>query len=180
MTATGNRMYVHFHSDFSIRGKGFLARFATLPQGCGGRHTSPVGVIHSPNYPQNYDHETDCGWLIEVPGNHVVKLTFVDFDVEPFTNCTFDYVALYDGPSLNDPEIARFCGNTLPDPPIVRSSSNKMFVRLKADGSVAARGFLANYTMVFTKSISFRNRILIHSSYRIVELRSPLQKTRES
>lgn len=141
-------MYVHFHSDFSIPGKGFQASFTTLPQGCGGYQKSPVGSIHSPNYPQQYDHDADCGWLIEVPDNHVVKLTFTDFDVEPFTNCTFDYVAVYDGPSLDDPEIGRFCGNTVPDPPVIRSTSNKMFVRLKADGSVSARGFVANYALV--------------------------------
>ena len=147
MTATGNRMYVHFHSDVSIRGKGFRANFNTLPQGCGGRFKSPSGSIHSPNYPQNYDHDSDCGWLLEVPMNHVVELTFNDFDVEPFTNCTFDYVAVYDGPTMDDgAEIARFCGSTVPNPPVVRSTSNQMFVRLKADGSVSARGFLANFT----------------------------------
>ncbi|XP_046451773.1 cubilin-like isoform X2 [Daphnia pulex] len=146
VTAIGNHMYVHFHSDESLRGKGFSASFNTLPNGCGGYYKSPSGIIHSPNYPQNYDHDSDCTWLIEVPINHVVVLNFVDFDVEPFTNCTFDYVAVYDGPSLNDEEIARFCGSTIPNPSYVRSTSNKMFVRLKADGSVSARGFVANYT----------------------------------
>ncbi len=148
VTAIGNHMYVHFHSDESLRGKGFSASFNTLPNGCGGYYKSPSGIIHSPNYPQNYDHDSDCTWLIEVPVNHVVVLNFVDFDVEPFTNCTFDYVAVYDGPSLNDEEIARFCGSTIPNPSYVRSTSNKMFIRLKADGSVSARGFVANYTTV--------------------------------
>lgn len=109
---------------------------------------APFGAIHSPNYPQNYDHDSDCGWLIQVAPNHVVELSFSDFDVEPFANCTFDYVGVYDGPSLDDPEIARFCGSSLPDPPIIRSTSNQMYIRLKADGSVSARGFLANYTTV--------------------------------
>ena len=141
-------MYIHFHSDVSIPGKGFQASFNTLPQGCGGRYRSPVGSIHSPNYPQNYDRDADCGWLIEVPVNHVVVLTFIDFDVEPITNCTFDYVGIYDGSSLDAPEIARYCGSTVPSPPIIRSTSNQMFIRLKADGSVQARGFVANYTIV--------------------------------
>jgi len=84
-----------------------------------------------------------------VAPNHVVELTFLDFDVEPFTNCTFDYVAIYDGSSLDDPEIARFCGSTVPNPPVVRSTSNQMFIRLKADGSVSARGFSANFSTVY-------------------------------
>ena len=147
-TASGNRMYVHFRSDVSIRGKGFLATFKTLPQGCGGLFKSPVGAIHSPNYPQDYDHDADCTWLIEVPVNHVVVLRFIDFDVEPFTNCTFDYVGIHDGKSLDDPEIAHLCGNRLPEPPVIRSTYNQMLIRLKADGSVGARGFVANYTIV--------------------------------
>lgn len=161
LTSAGNRMHVHFHSDVSVRGKGFQASFTTQPQGCGGRFKSPVGAIHSPNYPQNYDHDADCGWLIEVPINHVVVLTFIDFDVEPITNCTFDYVAIYDGSSLEDPEIARFCGSSVPSPPVVVSSSNQMFVRLKADGTIAARGFMANYTTVSSSALatSFNNTL---------------------
>ena len=62
--------------------------------GCGGLFKAAAGLIHSPNYPQNYDHDSDCGWLIEVPINHVVKLNWKDFDVEPDSNCTFDYVAV--------------------------------------------------------------------------------------
>ena len=156
-------MYVHFHSDESLRGKGFTASFNTLPNGCGGYYKSPSGIIHSPNYPQNYDHDSDCTWLIEVPINQVVVLNFVDFDVEPFTNCTFDYVAIYDGPSLNDQEIARFCGSTIPNPSSVRSTSNQMFIRLKADGSVSARGFVANYTTVsyFCEQFEFLYRIFL-------------------
>lgn len=111
---------------------------------------APFGAIHSPNYPQNYDHDADCGWQIQVAPNHVVELTFTDFDVEPFTNCTFDYVAVFDGPTMDAPEIARFCGSSIPDPPTVRSTSNEMYIRLKADGSVAARGFAANYSTVIS------------------------------
>lgn len=33
VTSSGNRMYVHFRSDVSIRGKGFRAFFSSLPQG---------------------------------------------------------------------------------------------------------------------------------------------------
>ena len=46
-----------------------------------------VGVLTSPNYPSNYDSDDDCGWLLEVDTNHVVQLTFEDFDVEPHSNC---------------------------------------------------------------------------------------------
>ena len=44
-------------------------------------------MLTSPNYPSNYDSDDDCGWLLEVDTNHVVQLTFEDFDVEPHSNC---------------------------------------------------------------------------------------------
>lgn len=50
--------------------------------GCGGKFTSLWGVIHSHNYPKNYENNDDCEWLIQVPGNHLINLTFTDFDVE--------------------------------------------------------------------------------------------------
>ena len=60
-----------------------------LVQGCGGEMTTPSGTIHSPNYPNMYNHDDDCGWLITVDMNHVVELTFSDFDLEHQTNCRY-------------------------------------------------------------------------------------------
>ena len=34
------------------------------------------GVIMSPNYPNNYDSNDDCGWLVQVDRSHVVELMF--------------------------------------------------------------------------------------------------------
>ena len=65
-----------------------------VPAGCGGRFTALRGSIHSPNYPQNYDHDSDCTWRITVDRHHSVRLTFADFDVEPHNNCSYDYVAV--------------------------------------------------------------------------------------
>ena len=64
--------------------------------GCGGLFKAPSGVIQSPNYPENYDRSSDCGWLIEVLANHVVELTIEDFAVVSRTNCSSDYLAVSD------------------------------------------------------------------------------------
>lgn len=118
VTSTGNNMVVRFVSDENVRGKGFAAEYRTLSTGkcrtlvlhrhhprflvprrlyimvssspgCGGRMTAPSGIITSPNYPNMYDNNDDCAWLIETDTNHVVRFTFVDFDVEPHNNCRF-------------------------------------------------------------------------------------------
>ena len=75
--------------------------------------TAPSGSIHSPNYPNSYNANDDCKWLIEVDRNHVVQFTFVDFDVEPHQNCSYDYVALYDGANTSAPLIIQVCRETM-------------------------------------------------------------------
>ena len=119
-----------------------------LDGGCGGRMVAASGVITSPNYPNMYDDSDDCAWLLEVDENHVVSFTFEDFDVEPHSNCSYDYVALYDGANTSSPLIIQHCGAVLPVPNLFVSTGNQMYVRLKADGSVPTKGFKANFTRV--------------------------------
>ena len=95
-----------------------------------------------------YDSNDDCGWLIEVDQNHLVQFYFIDFDLEHQSNCSYDYVALYDGADETAPPIVAHCGQNLPTPNLFTSTSNKMYVRFKADGSQSAKGFSANYTWV--------------------------------
>ncbi len=78
--------------------------------------TAPFGVLTSPNYPNMYDSHDDCPWLIEVDPNHVVVLQYEDFDVEPHSNCSYDYVALYDGANASAPLLALHCGAGVPQP----------------------------------------------------------------
>ena len=60
--------------------------------GCGGKFTASVGSIHSPNYPNNYDKNLDCRWLIEVDKNFVIWFVFTDFDMNFFTDCENNFV----------------------------------------------------------------------------------------
>ena len=49
---------------------------------CGRKLLGPDGVIKSPNYPDNYDTDTTCVYVISVDLNFVVQLTFEDFQTE--------------------------------------------------------------------------------------------------
>lgn len=57
---------------------------------CGGRFTAPEGAIFSPNYPNNFDRNDTCFWLIEVDENHAIELLFDDADLP--TNCDHNYI----------------------------------------------------------------------------------------
>ena len=55
--------------------------------------TGDRGAFSSPDHPNQYEHGLDCDWLIRVPPNERVKLTFTNMDLERHVNCAFDYVA---------------------------------------------------------------------------------------
>ena len=48
----------------------------------------------SPNYPDQYPHNTDCVWEISVREGRTVALTFDDFNIESHTTCLYDYVGV--------------------------------------------------------------------------------------
>lgn len=66
---------------------------ASFP-GCGGVFQATSGEIHSPNYPNPYNDNTDCSWVIQVDYGHRVLLNFTDFDTEPHHACNYDNVSV--------------------------------------------------------------------------------------
>ena len=51
---------------------------ATL-QGCGGNIEGVSGVLHSPNYPNPYNDESDCIYTINTNDGNQIDLTFDEF-----------------------------------------------------------------------------------------------------
>lgn len=62
--------------------------------GCGGIFQATSGEIHSPNYPEPYNNNTDCSWIIQVDHSHRIRLNFTDFDIEDHHSCNYDNVAV--------------------------------------------------------------------------------------
>lgn len=77
-----------FHADYSNGGRGFRLEYET--RGCGGELTRPNDRITSPNYPNNYPHDTMCHWVITAEVGHLIELTFEDFDFEATSACSQD------------------------------------------------------------------------------------------
>ncbi|KAG8147801.1 hypothetical protein E2320_022924, partial [Naja naja] len=81
---------------------------------CGGVLTGLSGSITSPDYPESYPNNAECHWVIQGTSNSIVKLIFVDFQMEHSEQCNFDYVAIFDGPTMEDALLSYYCGNTKP------------------------------------------------------------------
>uniref|UniRef100_A0A3Q3W0B5 Cubilin n=1 Tax=Mola mola TaxID=94237 RepID=A0A3Q3W0B5_MOLML len=144
VSSTGNLLTVRFKSDAYVSGRGFNASWAEVQGGCGGPVIAPSGEIHSPLYPNSYPNNVDCSWVISVEPSHRVLFNFSDLDIEPHSSCSWDYVAIHDGPSISSPLLARVCGTSLP--PAVMSTQNTIYVRFRSDSSLNHRGFSARFS----------------------------------
>ena len=111
---------------------------------CSYQITSSVAEIVSPNYPEHYPNKKDCTWHFTATPGHRIKLYFNDFDLEPSQDCTYDYIAIYDGLVSNGTTLGRFCGSKVPH--MITSSSNKAHMIFKTDSSVQRKGFMARYS----------------------------------
>ncbi|XP_074837451.1 multiple epidermal growth factor-like domains protein 8 [Carettochelys insculpta] len=90
--------------------------------------------------PGNYSVNGNCEWLIEAPSSrHRVLLTFLFMDTE----CTYDYLFVYDGDSPRCPLLASLSGSTLPHP--LEATSGKMLLHLFSDANYNLLGFNASY-----------------------------------
>ena len=67
----------------------------------GTRLTEESGVFTSPNYPNSYPNSIAFIWLINTTRSKYVELTFHDFDVEPYKDCSADYVKIRNKRSRN-------------------------------------------------------------------------------
>ncbi|XP_071972718.1 ovochymase-2-like [Engystomops pustulosus] len=103
------------------------------------------GEIQTMNHPQEYSSLANCQWVIHGPMYHVIKLTFLVFEIEPSKDCIFDRLVVYH--DLQETIMAgKFCGFTLPDP--VLSSSNVMQITFTSDHSGNYIGFQATISFI--------------------------------
>ncbi|XP_055498218.1 CUB domain-containing protein 2 [Leucoraja erinacea] len=134
-------MSIIFRSDKHVTSRGFSASYSK--DVCGGVLTGLSGMLSSPEYPDNYPNNAECRWFIRVSNQSVINLIFYDFHLESNEDCSFDYVAMFDGSSLNARHWGHYCGGTRP--PDIISSANELLVVFKSDFNIGARGFKAFY-----------------------------------
>ncbi|KAI5608891.1 CUB domain-containing protein 2, partial [Silurus asotus] len=140
-SSSWNIMSIIFHSDRHVAHPGFLVGYRK--DSCGGVLTGLSGVFFSPGYPHEYSNNAECSWTIQVSNRSVVTLVFLDFQLENNDGCNFDYIALFDGPTLQHRHIGNYCGNKRP--PNIISTSNQLLIVFKSDFNIGGRGFKAHY-----------------------------------
>nr|CAH0107914.1 unnamed protein product [Daphnia galeata] len=103
-----------------------------------------IGTIKSPNYPaSSYPNSSDYRWKIVTNPKTSIRLLFAFFETQE----KFDFVSVYDGPTVNSRLLLEKSGLST-TPFTVNSSSNEMLVRFTSDETITLSGFLAVYSTV--------------------------------
>ncbi|CAK8694480.1 unnamed protein product [Clavelina lepadiformis] len=100
------------------------------------------GTISTPNYPDDYDNNLNCTWIIQAPANKLVEVQIQDFLLESCDFKVYDFLDIYDGETLYSG--APFCGDQLPLD--FESSSSQVRFFFSSDFSEIARGFQIKWT----------------------------------
>ena len=71
-------------------------------------------------------------------------MKFDYLDLEAAGGCRYDYVAVYDGPLVNQSRlVGKYCGNQTAQPPVLKSRGSVLALQFRTDYSVAGGGFRA-------------------------------------
>ncbi|XP_078658661.1 ovochymase-like [Branchiostoma floridae x Branchiostoma belcheri] len=157
IVASSNIMTVRFVSDSSITETGFAATYsavdtppAVTPPTSGGSCGNTVltgdsGTFTSPNYPSQYPNNAQCSWKMSVTPGKLVQINIDTMDVEADGGCSYDSIAIYDGPDASAPLLRKLCGSSARE---VVANGNEAFVVFSTDSSVTGSGFSATFSAI--------------------------------
>uniref|UniRef100_A0A2A4JDL6 Cubilin n=2 Tax=Heliothis virescens TaxID=7102 RepID=A0A2A4JDL6_HELVI len=144
IVSSHNNLYFWFHSDKTVAKDGFALHWTSISPVCGGHVDATThGHISSPGSPGPYPPNRDCYWHLSTSLGKRINLHFFALDIESHSNCSFDYLAIYDGEHLTDPLIERYCNTTQPAP--VQSASSDMLIHFHSDAYGSGHGFQIAY-----------------------------------
>uniref|UniRef100_UPI00398F64EE cubilin n=1 Tax=Pristiophorus japonicus TaxID=55135 RepID=UPI00398F64EE len=138
ITAPANVVAVRFQSEGSV-GRGFSASFTNR---CGANFTASAGRVMSPNYPNRYDSNLNCQYLINASSQLIVILQFEIFNIQGHSTCVDDNLKIYSGTTASGTPVATLCGSAIPRP---ISTYGPMLLAFNTDSIGTQTGFVANY-----------------------------------
>ncbi|XP_052085416.1 cubilin-like [Mytilus californianus] len=142
--STGNKMLLYFHTDGSTSYYGYRAYYSAINPVFSGQYSDLTGVLHSPNFPNDYPNRADSFYYITVDSGYVVNLQVTDFEAE----VCCDYLKVYDGHTNGQPLLLDLRGSHSNVATV--STQNVMLVYFHSDSSITDSGFQAYYYSIST------------------------------
>uniref|UniRef100_A0A4W6BU07 CUB domain-containing protein n=1 Tax=Lates calcarifer TaxID=8187 RepID=A0A4W6BU07_LATCA len=156
-------------TDHAITKEGFSANYTiherSLPSGpkyedkCRVNINLEIGrgnYLTSAGYPMTYPPSHECVWVLTAPEPHQKILINFNpfFDLED-TDCSHDYVEVYNGGDELSPSMGKFCGKVAP--PLMTSSGNQLLIKFVTDNENHGGGFSVQYEVFKTAPQCSRN-----------------------
>lgn len=118
--------------------------------------TTCSGLFFDPGGPTaNYSDMTNHTCTFLAPGpNDAVKIEFQTFDLEYETNCDYDYLKIYNGPSTESPLIGKYCGSNSPGTVISTDTSGALTFKFHSDEGVTGAGWSALISCTLVSGIT--------------------------
>mgnify|MGYP000018708000 CR=1 FL=1 len=162
--SSDDKMMLYFYSDQYYEDVGFLMNWTDSAQGdipddpappvlppniCGSdyvvapNYAMPMSMNYSPDL---YPAGMECIWNLYTTRGSTILFTIIVMDLEgsqPY--CSFDYIQVFDGPSITYPLLTKTCGRTEELPLGITSTSDMMTVRFRTDSSIQYSGWNATY-----------------------------------
>jgi M6 family metalloprotease-like protein len=91
---------------------------------------------------RNYSDETDLVTrLVPDTENRFIRAEFAVFNTETDDNCGYDYLEIFDGPSVESPLIGKYCGNDIPTSLVSTDPGGALTFHFHSDEAVSGEGF---------------------------------------
>ncbi|NVO03231.1 MAG: M6 family metalloprotease domain-containing protein [Bacteroidetes bacterium] len=106
----------------------------------------------------NYSNSTDyITTFTALSASNPVKANFTLFDLEDETNCSYDYLKIYNGPTTSSTLIGTFCGTNSPGIITSTHSSGALTFKFHADEGVTGAGWQATISCVGITEVAETN-----------------------
>ncbi|XP_069688891.1 cubilin [Periplaneta americana] len=144
MLSEANSLWIEFHSDASDEDQGFTLRLEPVFEGCGGILQTSGSTFTTPKFPANYPPNSECTWDIKFQEGYFISLSFIErFDIEQSTDCTQDFVQIFNYIGNAWVLMNTLCGRN--QPPTINSTGSQMRVLFRSNSGGANSGFKARF-----------------------------------
>jgi len=132
--------------------------YVSMPEnGIATTQTCCNGFLFDSGGASYYQNNTNSTITIVPDQASSIKLTFSEFEFEN----NFDYLYIYDGPSINSPLIGEYTGFNFPEGGIINSTGGAITIRQITDPGVTEKGFELNWTCLTTDIKNIENKPVI-------------------
>lgn len=114
---------------------------------------------------------------------HLMSVQFEEFDIEPETNCEYDWLKIYDGSNTNAALLGTWCGSNSPGLVTATNTSGSLTFSFHSDGSETGTGWKATINCIPSVSVTeFTNSEIrvfpnpISLNYTTIESNQPMNQ----